>query len=87
MHAGDVDWTPVDRLTAQKRLVEAGFGLALMTESGVAEELAAGTLVAIDVADLTPTIPIYAVTRRGGFLGAAASRLLNLLGTDFLARD
>ncbi|AZO41415.1 LysR family transcriptional regulator [Mesorhizobium sp. M7D.F.Ca.US.005.01.1.1] len=84
---GEVDWTPVDSLTAQKRLVEAGFGLALMTESGVAEERAAGTLATIDVRDLTLTIPIFIVTRRGGFLSAAASRLHELLSTDYLGRD
>ena len=27
---GEVDWTPVDSLTAQKRLVEAGLGIALL---------------------------------------------------------
>ncbi|GLQ79203.1 LysR family transcriptional regulator [Mesorhizobium huakuii] len=81
---GEVDWTPVDSLTAQKRLVEAGFGLALMTESGVAEELAAGTLATIDVRDLALTISIFIVTRRDGFLSAAANRLREQLGTDYL---
>ena len=84
---GDVDWTPVDSLTAQKRLVEAGFGLALMAESGVAEERAAGTVTTIDVRDLTLTIPIFIVTRRGGFLSAAANRLHELLSTDYLGHD
>ena len=36
---GEVDWTPVDSLTAQKRLVEAGLGIALLSESNAAEEL------------------------------------------------
>jgi DNA-binding transcriptional LysR family regulator len=36
---GEIDWTPVDSLTAQKRLVEAGFGIALLSQSNVAEEL------------------------------------------------
>ena len=38
---GDVAWTPVDSLTAQKRLVEAGLGIALLSESNAAEELQA----------------------------------------------
>ena len=36
---GEVEWTPVDSLTAQKRLVEAGLGIALLSESNAAEEL------------------------------------------------
>ena len=36
---GEIDWTPVDSLTAQKRLVEAGLGIALLSESNAAEEL------------------------------------------------
>lgn len=84
---GEIEWTPVDSLTAQKRLIEAGFGLALMTESAVAEERAAGTLATIDVRDLTLTIPIFLVTRRDGFLSAAANRLQELLKSDYLGHD
>ena len=40
---GEIDWTPVDSLTAQKRLVEAGLGIALLSESNAAEELRYGT--------------------------------------------
>ena len=39
----------IDSLTAQKRLVEAGFGVALLIESSVQEELRAGTLRLVDV--------------------------------------
>ena len=39
---GEIDWTPVDSLTAQKRLVEAGLGIALLSESNAAEELRYG---------------------------------------------
>src|SRR2546426_9822843 len=41
---------PIDSLTAQKRLVEAGFGLGLMPESSVQEELRLGTLRALRLA-------------------------------------
>jgi DNA-binding transcriptional LysR family regulator len=40
----DPEIVPIDSLTAQKRLVEAGFGVALLAESGVEEELRLGTL-------------------------------------------
>lgn len=41
---GGAEIVPIDSLTAQKRMVEAGFGLALLPESSVGEELRAGTL-------------------------------------------
>src|SRR5262249_3372523 len=49
---GDIDWTPVDSLTAQKRLVEAGFGIALLSESHVADELGSSVIATIRVSDL-----------------------------------
>jgi DNA-binding transcriptional LysR family regulator len=69
----------IDSLTAQKRLVEAGFGIALVPDSSVREELAAGSLVVLDVADLDLAVPVTALTRRGGFLSAAARTLLDEL--------
>lgn len=66
----------VDSLTAQKRLVEAGFGIALLPESGIQEELAARTLTVLDVRDLDLRLPVTVVTRRGGYLGAAAQALV-----------
>lgn len=78
---GQVDWTAVDSLTAQKRLVEAGFGVALMPESFVAAALEEGTLGRIEVADLEAARPVASVVRRGGYLSAAARGLLELLAT------
>ena len=75
----DIRWTAVDSLTAQKRLVEAGFGLGLMPESSLAEERAAGTLAVIKVADLAAFNPVFAIHRRGGYLSGAARTLLALL--------
>jgi DNA-binding transcriptional LysR family regulator len=77
---GDVRWRPVDSLTAQKRLAEAGFGIVLLAESAVAEELARGTLHLIAVGDLEAVNPVSAVVRREGYLNAAALALLELLG-------
>ncbi|WP_312161923.1 LysR family transcriptional regulator [Phenylobacterium sp.] len=78
-HVAGFRWSAVDSLTAQKRLVEAGFGISLTPASGMAEELAAGTLAVIAVEDLTAFNPVFAVQRRGGHLSAAARRLLALL--------
>ena len=71
---GEIDWTPVDSLTAQKRLVEAGLGIALLSESNAAEELRHKTIATIGVGDLKASHDVVTVTRRGGFLerGGAA---------------
>lgn len=74
-----VPWSAVDSLTAQKRLVEAGYGLALLPESAVAEERAARSLGVITVRDLTAHNPIVMVTRKGGYLSEATKRLASLL--------
>jgi DNA-binding transcriptional LysR family regulator len=75
----DFRWSAVDSLTAQKRLAEAGFGLALLPISSVEEELKAGSLARIEVADLDATNPVFAVVRRGAYLSKAARRLLEML--------
>jgi DNA-binding transcriptional LysR family regulator len=73
------DLTLIDSLTAQKRLAQAGFGLALVPESSVRDELRQGTLVALDAPAMQATIPITALHRRNGYLSPAARALLALL--------
>ena len=51
------NWTPVDSLTAQKRLIEAGFGVALLPESSITEELARKSIATIMVGDLQAANP------------------------------
>ncbi|WP_225185513.1 LysR family transcriptional regulator [Bradyrhizobium sp. NBAIM01] len=80
---GEVEWTAVDSLTAQKRLVESGFGLALLAKSHVAEELRAGSIATIAVGDLGAHQDIILVTRRDGFLSAAAERLLETIRRNY----
>jgi DNA-binding transcriptional LysR family regulator len=75
----NADVTLIDSLTAQKRLAQAGFGLALVPESSVHDELRQGTLVALDVPALRTVIPITALHRRHGYLTPAARTLLALL--------
>ncbi|MBX3500538.1 MAG: LysR family transcriptional regulator [Alphaproteobacteria bacterium] len=82
---GELDWMAIDSLTAQKRLVEAGFGVALIPASSAEEELAAGTLATIGVRGLDVGTPVFIVTRKGGYLSAAAVRLLALLRTQYTA--
>lgn len=75
----DADLTLIDSLTAQKRLAQAGFGLALVPESSVRDELRRRMLVALDVPAMATTIPIIAIHRRNGYLSPAAKALLALL--------
>jgi DNA-binding transcriptional LysR family regulator len=79
---GDAEVIHIDSLTAQKRMVEAGFGLALLSESSVDEELRRGTLRALPVAGLRATIPVVLIHRRRAYLGAAARALMAML-TDW----
>jgi len=67
---------PIDSLTAQKRMVEAGFGLALLPESSVDEELRTGTLRAMRIAGKRVAIPVFLLHRRGGYLSGAARALM-----------
>jgi DNA-binding transcriptional LysR family regulator len=76
---GGADVLPIDSLTAQKRMVEAGFGLALLPASSVDEELRAGTLRVLPVPALRVTIPVVLVRRRRAFLSGAARALATLL--------
>jgi DNA-binding transcriptional LysR family regulator len=72
---GAAEILPVDSLTAQKRMAEAGFGLAILPESSLDEELRTGTLCAIDAPALTATIPVALIRRRNAFQTGAAQAL------------
>lgn len=76
---GDEDRVVIDSLTAQKRLIEADFGLGLLPESSVVEELRAGSLRQLAVPALEVGVPVMAIRRRRGYLGPAAQRLLDML--------
>jgi DNA-binding transcriptional LysR family regulator len=75
----DADRVRIDSLTAQKRFVEAGFGLALLIESSVQEELRAGSITLIDVPALRAKAPVVLVRRRAGHLSGAARALAERL--------
>lgn len=70
---------PIDSLTAQKRMVEAGFGLALLPESSLDEELRAGTLHALAAPAMRATIPVVLIHRRRAFQSGATQALTALL--------
>lgn len=70
---------PVDSLTAQKRMVEAGFGLALVPASSIDEERRAGTLRILNVVEIQASIPIVLIHRRRAFLSGATRALIAVL--------
>ena len=74
-----VDTVDIDSLTAQKRLVEAGFGLALIQEGAIEDERRRGDLAVIRVADLDARIPVARLVRRGAHQGRAAQALMALI--------
>ena len=71
--------TPVDSLTAQKRLVEAGLGIALLPLSSVREELRRRSLRSVQVAGLRLDQPVVAVQRRAGHRHPLAAAFLDIL--------
>jgi len=73
------DIVRIDSLTAQKRLVEAGFGIALLIESSVQEELRLGSLEIIDAPALRGGVPVTLVRRRNGYLSGAARSLVAVI--------
>lgn len=78
----DVQVTLLDSLTTQKRLVEAGFGVALLPESSVREELRVGSLATVEVAALRTSVPIALISRKNGFLSPAAKALSALIRAE-----
>lgn len=75
----DASITSVDSLTAQKRLIEAGLGIALMPTSSVDEELRIGSLRAIELTTPQARLPVVAVRRAGGYDSRAVAAFLDVL--------
>ncbi|MDA0634786.1 LysR family transcriptional regulator [Nonomuraea sp. MCN248] len=71
--------TRIDSLTAQKRLAQAGLGVALMPVSSVHEELRIGSLRTVEVDGLEAWLPVVAVRRRGGHRGPLTEAFLEML--------
>jgi len=78
---GAAEILAIDSLTAQKRMAEAGFGLAILPESSLDEELRTGTLCPIKAPALTASIPV-AMIRRCNTFESGATRALAATLTD-----
>jgi DNA-binding transcriptional LysR family regulator len=75
----DAEITAIDSLTAQKRLVEADFGLGLLPATSIEEELRLGTLRVLDIPEWKASAPVYAIRRIAGYLSPAAHAVLGVL--------
>jgi DNA-binding transcriptional LysR family regulator len=76
----------LDNIDAAKKMVEQGFGVALLPQTSVADELEAGTLAEVKVVDATPVRrKIVAITRRDA--GPPAGQAKAFLGTFEEIRD
>ncbi len=69
----------IDSLTAQKRLIEADFGIGLLPASSIEEELQLGTVRVLPVAALQASVPVVAIHRQHAYLTRAARLLFALL--------
>lgn len=69
----------IDSLTAQKRLIEADFGLGLLPASSIEEELRLGTMQVLPIAAFHTTVPVMLIARCQGYLSRAARRLQEML--------
>jgi DNA-binding transcriptional LysR family regulator len=69
----------IDSLTAQKRLIEADFGIGLLPESSIEEELRLGTVRILPITALQTVQPVVLIFRRQAYLSRAARLLLKTL--------
>ncbi len=75
----DAQVIEIDSLTAQKRMIEADFGIGLLPVSSIREELKLGTLRVLDIPKMKTKVPVNVLYRRHGYLSHAAKRLLEEL--------
>lgn len=78
-HVPPVRLRPVDSLSAQRSLAMAGYGLALLTESMVGDDLASGSLAIVAAPELEIAVPITLLTRVAAPLGPAVDAVTRLL--------
>ena len=65
----------IDSTAAQKRLIEANFGVGLLPQGSVAEELRAGQLRLVNVSDMRGSVPVVLARRKGAYINKAAASL------------
>lgn len=79
MGLADAERIVIDSLTAQKRMIEADFGIGMVLESAITEELRLGTLRILDIEGFEGSVPVFMIQRAGGHQGEAMTRLIAAL--------
>lgn len=72
----------IDSLTAQKRLIEADFGVGLLPASSIEEELHLGTVRVLPITPLQTSVPVMVIHRRQAYLSRAVRLLLAMLASQ-----
>lgn len=75
----DAQIITIDSLTAQKRLIESGFGIGLLPISSIREELSMGALRVLPVPALQAAVPIVLLYRKQGHMSQAMQNLVELI--------
>ncbi len=69
----------IDSLTAQKRLIEADFGIGLLPKSSILEELQLESVKLLEVPLLKATAPVMMLSRKEGYFSMATKSLMAAL--------
>lgn len=69
----------IDSLTAQKRLIEADFGIGLLPRSSILEELQLESVRLLNVPLLKATAPVMMLSRKDGYFSLATKSLMDAL--------
>jgi DNA-binding transcriptional LysR family regulator len=78
----DAERIAIDSLTAQKRLIEADFGIGIMLASAIEEEVRLGTIRVVEVEGFAGSAPVWLVRRAGGYTSPAMRRLVQALRSE-----
>ncbi|MBB6123363.1 LysR family transcriptional regulator [Sphingobium subterraneum] len=78
---------PVSDITAQKNLIEGGFGIGLNPRDNVEKEIRAGRLAILPVGDISVEEPVTILSRKGGYMDETALGLIEHVKRFFARRD
>ncbi|MEZ4663835.1 MAG: LysR family transcriptional regulator [Caldilineaceae bacterium] len=73
----DADMITIDSLTAQKRLIESGFGIGLLPISSIQEELHLGAVKILHAPTLETAAPVVLIYRKQAYLSQAVQNFLD----------